>query len=177
MGFLLFALIPPSNIEKEVVSLQRRLFSSRGLVSPLALPAVIPVLATDDGETIPSQTQLKDCAARGLRFTTGAVLRQKGCLVWSLESSGATAQLRQVLAGRWPKKRDSIPSLDGFFLAGKEKGIDLSDILGELTPPPVLHFPARALTVLRVCPSADCSEWWNGIVWEEVLSVRLRKSG
>ena len=177
MDFLLFALIPPSNIEKEVVSLQRRLFSSRGLVSSLALPAAIPVLATVDSETIPSQAHLKDCAAQGLRFTTGAVLRQRGCLVWSLDSSGAVAQLRQVLAERWPKKRDSIPSLDGFFLAGKEKGIDFSDILGELTPPPVLHFPARALSIFRVNSSTDCSQWWNGIVWEEVLSVRLRKSG
>jgi hypothetical protein len=121
LEFLLFGLEPPSNLARAARRLQESLYAGWGLVSPLALPALVPL-------RFAAPAQPPDAGAlRGLERELGRALRgpdalraprlrtcgwalRDGALFWELEGeTGPLASLAERLSP-WPAPDPELPT-------------------------------------------------------------------
>jgi hypothetical protein len=196
--FLLFGLEPPSNIARAARQAQESLYAGWGLVSPLALPPLIPLRFASPGEPPAEQTlrQVERELAAALRgpaaphaprCRTGAGALREGVLFWELEGE---LEALCSLAGRlspWPApEHPPFPPRPGFLLALPEPGLDLRRAAAGLSLPPAASFTVSALVLLavrRLLPEPlDPAEgplpvlpWYRALEWEQLLRLPLRK--
>jgi hypothetical protein len=196
--FLLFGLEPPSNVARAVRLVQESLYAGWGLVSPLALPPLVPLrFAAPDPP--PSAQELRALerelggalrgpdAPRAPRCLSRGWALHAGALFWELE--GETGPL-EGLAERlcpWPEPEPPpFPPRPGFLLALPEPGADLGQAAAGLSLPPPGSFTVLALVLLgvrRLAPEAlvpldpppPPRPWYRALEWEQLLRLPLRK--
>ncbi len=196
--FLLFGLEPPSNLSRAVRRLQESLYAAWGLVSPLALPPLVPLRFAAPGEE-PSAEALHrlegelrpslrgPAAPRAPRCRTAGWALRQGVLFWELEGeTGPLSSLAERLSP-WPAPGPPpFPPLSGFLLALPEPGADLGRAAAGLSLPLPASFTCLALVLLAVRrlpvePLHPRPErppprpWYRALEWEEVLRLPLRK--
>ncbi len=199
MEFLLFGLEPPSNIARLVRLAQESLYAAWGLVSPLALPPLVP-LRFAAPPSPPSAEELRRLerelgqtlrgaeAPRAPRCRTAAGVLREGVLFWELE---AETELLASLVERfcpWPAAEPPpFPARPGFLLALPETGVDLEKAASGLSLPPPGSFTTLALVLLgvrRLTPEAlACLDppppprpWYRALEWELLLRLPLRRA-
>ena len=205
MEFWLFALSPPSNVARLVRELQESLYRRWGLISPLALPPLLPLrFAAPSVRSATSAALAADAAIRRLaadlharlrgeraprapRLRTAGLAVRQDALYWEL--TGDAAPLRELVAAvsPWPSMEPPpFPAVDGFFLALAESATDLARAAAELAAPPPSEFPAGALVLLTVRSIAPeplpprtepppAPPWYRALEWAEVVRVALKK--
>jgi hypothetical protein len=195
--FLLFGLEPPTNIARAARQAQESLYAGWGLVSPLALPPLIPLrfASPDKPPSAEERQRLERALTAALRGpdapraprcrTAGSALRE-GALFWELEGElGPLASLAGRLSP-WPAPE--LPPFaphSGFLLALPEPGADLRLAAAGLRLPPVASFTVSALVLLAVRripvePLAPAEPlpppaWYRALEWEQLLRLPLRK--
>jgi hypothetical protein len=196
--FLLFGLAPPSNIARAVRQAQESLYAGWGLVSPLALPPLIPLRFAAPERPPSAQTRsglerelvaaLRGPAApRAPRCRTGGCALREEVLFWELEGElTAFSSLAERLSP-WPAPEPPpFPPRRGFLLALPEPEADLHRAAAGLSLPPAASFTTTALVLLavrRLTPEPlDPAEeppaalpWYRALEWEELLRLALRK--
>ena len=198
MEFRLFALEPPTNIQRAVQAIQEQLYSRWSLVSALALPPLIPLLFVHGASRISEGKQAEalrtalrgQAAPRAPRLATGSYILAGECLFWEVISGGPGGTLQELsglclrfLAGFSEAQRarePPFPEQTGFLLALREQGVDLGQALSDLSPAPRLTFPVSALVLLRALslpsiPAGAERPWWEALQWEEALRAPLKK--
>jgi hypothetical protein len=196
--FLLFGLEPPSNVARAARQLQESLYAGWGLVSPLALPALVPLRFAAPAQP-PTPGALRRLerelgaalrgtgAPRAPRCRTGGSALRDGVLFWELEGeTGPLASLADRLCP-WPAPEPlPFPALPGFLLALPEPGADLSRAAAGLSLPPPAFFSTLALVLLAVRALTPepldphdrpppAPPWYRALEWEELLRLPLRK--
>jgi hypothetical protein len=196
--FLLFGLEPPSNIARLARQAQESLYAAWGLVSPLALPPLVPLRFAAPAQP-PSTEELRrleqelvqelrgpaaPCAPR-CRFT-GCALHQ-GALFWELEAETGPLASRVQRLCPWPAPEPPpFPPHPGFLLALPEPGTDLSEAAAGLGLPAPGSFTTLALELLGVRrltpeplvpldPPPPPRPWYRALEWEVLLRLPLRK--
>jgi hypothetical protein len=196
--FLLFGLEPPSNIARAARLAQESLYAGWGLVSPLALPPLVPLRFAAPAQP-PTTEELRRLerelgralrgpdAPRAPRFRNAGWALHEGTLFWELE--GETGPLA-ALAGSlcpWPAAEPPpFPPRPGFLLALPEPGADLARAAAGLSLPPPGSFTTLALVLLGVRrlapeplapidPRPPPRPWYRALEWEQVLRLPLRK--
>ena len=162
MEFLLFGLEPPSNIARAARQLQESLYSGWGLVSPLALPALVPLrfAAPPQPPSVEALRRLEGelgealrgpGAPRAPRCRTGGCALREQVLFWELEGeTGPLSSLAERLCP-WPAPvPPPFPALPGFLLALPEPGADLRRAAAGLSLPSPAFFTTLALVLLAV---------------------------
>lgn len=198
MEFLLFGLEPPSNIARLARQAQESLYAAWGLVSPLALPPLVPLRFAAPPRP-PAAEELRrlerefgqalrgPAAPRAPRCRTAAGALHEGVLFWELEAeTGPLAALVERLCP-WPAPEPPpFPPWPGFLLALPEPGPDLGRAAAGLSLPPPDSFTTLALVLLgvrrltpepleRVDPPAPPRPWYRALEWEQLLSLPLRR--
>ena len=198
VDFLLFGLEPPTNIARRVRQAQESLYAAWGLVSPLALPPLVP-LRFARPEAPPTAEALRGMerglaaalraprAPRGPRCRTAGCTLREGVLFWEVDGELAALQALAGTVSPWPVPPDPpLPAAQGFFLALPEGEVDLARAGSSLQLPPPAAFTALALVLLSVKrlrpepipPSAEVppsAPWFRALEWEELLRLPLRK--
>lgn len=192
VGFLLFALSPPTNVARAVREVQESLYARWGLISPLSLPPLQPLLfaagAPSPAEVLRLATALSSRLRGGQalcapRFRTGGFAVVQGALFWELAGDPAPLRALARTLCPWPAlEPPPFPPAQGFFLALDEPGIDLEQAARELAPPPGMGFPASALVLLSVRrlrpdPPQAAPPWYRALEWEELIRIALKKPG
>ncbi len=199
MEFLLFGLEPPSNIARLVRLAQESLYAAWGLVSPLALPPLVP-LRFAAPPSPPSAEELRRLerelgqtlrgteAPRAPRCRTAAGVLRGGALFWELE---AETEFLVSLVERlcpWPEAEPPpFPARPGFLLALPETGVELEKAASGLSLPPPGSFTTLALVLLGVrrltpeplaCldPPPPPRPWYRALEWEQLLRLPLRRA-
>ena len=199
MEFLLFGLEPPSNVARAARQLQESLYSGWGLVSPLALPALVPLHFAAPAQP-PSTEALRRLegelgealrgpgAPRAPRCRTGGCALREQVLFWELEGELESLSALVSQLSPWPAPvPPPFPSWAGFLLALPEPGADLRRAAAGLSLPPPAFFTTLALVLLAVRaltpepldPQGQpppASPWYRALEWEELLRLPLRKS-
>jgi hypothetical protein len=196
--FLLFGLEPPSNLARAARQLQESLYAGWGLVSPLALPALVPLrfaapAPPPDAEALRGlELELSRAlrgpeALRAPRLRTGGWALRDGALFWELEGeTGPLASLAERLSP-WPVP--ALPPfalLPGFLLSLPEPGADLGRAAAGLSLPPRALFTAPALVLLAVRALVPqpldphgqpppAPPWYRALEWEQLLRLPLRR--
>ena len=199
MEFLLFGLEPPSNIARLARQVQESLYAGWGLISPLALPPLVPLrfAAPAQPPTAEALRRLErelgqalrgPAAPRAPRCRTAGCALHEGVLFWELE---AETEPLASLAGRlspWPAPEPPpFPPWPGFLLALPEPGADLGRAAAGLNLPPPGSFTALTLVLLgvrrltpeplaAVDPPPPPRPWYRALEWEQFLRLPLRKS-
>jgi hypothetical protein len=195
--FLLFGLEPPSNLARAARQLQESLYAGWGLVSPLALPALVPLrfaapAPPPDAEALRRLERELGRALRGPdavrapRLRTGGWALHDGALFWELEGEiGPLVSLAERLSP-WPAPLlPPFPVLPGFLLSLPEPGTDLGRAAAGLSLPPSALFTASALVLLAVRALVPqpldphgrpppAPPWYRALEWEQVLRLPLR---
>jgi hypothetical protein len=187
-----------------VRELQESLYRRWGLISPLALPPLLPLrfaagLPEEPASALPAVPAIRrraedlharlrgERAPRAPRLRTAGLEVRQGALFWEL--TGDTAPLRELVAAVSPwssMEPPPFPPIDGFFLALAEPGTDLARAAAALAAPPPSEFPAGALVLLAVRPVTPeplpprtdpppAPPWYRALEWEEVVRVALKK--
>jgi hypothetical protein len=197
--FLLFGLEPPSNLARAARQLQESLYAGWGLVSPLALPALVPLRFAAPAAPAPDDEALRALerelrrALRGTdalpapRLRTGGWAFHGGALFWELEGeTGPLASLVERLSP-WPASAPPPFALrPGFLLCLPEPGADLGRAAAGLSLPPRAFFTAPALVLLAVRalvpqpldphdPPPPAQPWYRALEWEQLLRLPLRR--
>ncbi|MBA7483335.1 MAG: hypothetical protein GH155_02785 [Spirochaeta sp.] len=198
---LLAAIIPPSNISRQIDLIRERLFSDYCLVSAAALPPVIPLLFLPPGRYTLQEVQLKEKIRKAFPITTGHYREYQGNLFLAVESSGGYDYLKQELnnyllagaeesAGAEEKAATGeianaqgsagagqVPfhCTEGFFLAAPERFSDFSKVIKKLGTPGPLHFSSYSLALLKLVSFSHPGEWWQNSHWEETAKLNCRK--
>jgi hypothetical protein len=197
--FLLFGLEPPSNIARLARQAQESLYAGWGLVSPLALPPLVPLRFASPTQP-PSAEALRrlerelsqalrgPAAPRAPRCRTGGWALREGVLFWELEGDmGPLASLAERFCP-WPSPQPPpFPPGPGFLLALPEPGADLGRAAAGLNLPPPGSFTTLALALLGVrrLPVEPLDPrpgpppvrpWYRALEWEQLLRLPLRKS-
>jgi hypothetical protein len=204
MEYALLALKGPSNIEKEVLELQRSLYRQGGLVSALALPVMIPLCFVAPCVVPAKRSELRDSLRRAVGkeapyLTSRSVAESDGFLFWDLDPRRELQRLRRscqkvfapTIARQGDRQEaqqpDLFPVARGFFLCslqGRSR-----DTVPSLEAPEPLLFPAKAVIFLCVHPlvveptatkqsasSTDGRPWWKSLFWEKLEEIPLRKT-
>lgn len=198
MEFLLFGLEPPSNIARLARQVQESLYAAWGLVSPLALPPLIPLRFAAPPRP-PGAEELRrleqelvrslrgPAAPRAPRCRTKAGALHDGVLFWELETDiGPLASLAERLCPWPPPEPPPFPPWPGFLLALPEPGADLDRAAADLDLPPPGAFTTLALVLLgvrrltseplaRTEPPPPARPWYRALEWEQLLRLPLRK--
>jgi len=198
---LLAAIIPPSNISRQIDLIRERLFSDYCLVSAAALPPVIPLLFLPPGRYSLQGGQLKEKIGKAFPITTGHYREYKGNLFLAVDSNGGYDCLKMELknylsagaqeragTGKMSATREMIGTqestgaelrpfscTEGFYLAAPEKLADFSKVLKKLATPDPLHFSSYYLAVLKLKSYSNPGEWWQNSRWEETARLDCRK--
>jgi hypothetical protein len=195
--FLLFGLEPPSNIARLARLAQESLYAAWGLVSPLALPPLVPLRFAAPGRP-PDAEELRrlerklgqalrgTAAPRAPRCRTAAGALHEGALFWELQAeTGTLASLVERLCP-WPAPEPPpFPPQPGFLLALPEPGADLGRAAAGLSLPPPGSFTALALVLLAVRrlsgepldpgQKPPAPPWYRALEWQQLLRLPLRK--
>jgi hypothetical protein len=203
MEFALLALGGPTNIEKKVRVMQRRLYRQNGLVSALALPAMIPLCFVAPqmipGTRVKLREALRSAVGREAPYLRSKSLADSdGFLFWDLAPRGELQRLKQScergFAPREPAqptvedaaRSDIFPVARGFFLCSME-GCNRGEITAPEVPDPLV-FPAKSAYLLYLrtlavetqakqnASSVENRPWWKTLLWEKVEEIPLRKS-
>lgn len=94
---LLAAIIPPSNISRQIDLIRERLFSGYCLVSAAALPPFIPLLFLPPGRYTLHGVQLKEKISTAYPITAGHYRECQGNLFLAVDSNGGYDCLKQEL--------------------------------------------------------------------------------
>lgn len=198
---LLAAIIPPSNISRQIDLIRERLFSGYCLVSAAALPPFIPLLFLPPGRYTLQGVQLKEKISTAYPITAGHYRECQGNLFLAVDSNGGYDCLKQELknylladvverAGTVGKagaqemagaqesagaEEVPFPCAEGFFLAAPEKLASFSKIIKNLRTPGPLHFSSYSLALLKLESYSNPGEWWQNIRWEETAYLKCRK--
>jgi hypothetical protein len=196
--FLLFGLEPPSNLARAARRLQESLYAGWGLVSPLALPALVPLrfaapAPPPDTEALRRLEQELGRALRGPdalrapRLRTGGWALHDGALFWELEGETRPLVSLAERLSPWPAPAlPPFPLQPGFLLCLPEPGADLGRAAAGLSLPPSALFTATALVLLAVRalvpqpldphdPLPPAQPWYRALEWGEVLRLPLRR--
>jgi hypothetical protein len=195
--FLLFGLEPPSNVARAARQVQESLYAGWGLVSPLALPPLVPLRFAAPAQP-PSAKALRrlerelgqalrgPAAPRAPRFRTAGWALREGALFWEQEGeTGPLASLAERVCP-WPAPEPPpFPPRPGFLLALPEPGVDLGRAAAGLSLPAPGSFTCLALALLAVrrlvpeplAPGLEpaARPWYRALEWEELLRLPLRK--
>jgi len=198
---LLAAIIPPSNISRQIDLIRERLFSDYCLVSAAALPPFIPLLFLPPGRYTLQGVQLKEKIGKAFPISTGHYREYRGNLFLAVDSNGGYDCLKQELknyllsatevrigavqmaaAGETIGTQEStgaelrpFPCTEGFYLAATERLADFSKVIKELATPGPLHFSSYYLAVLKLKSYSNPGEWWQNSRWEETARLKCRK--
>ncbi|MBA7534211.1 hypothetical protein ES705_26457 [subsurface metagenome] len=186
---LLAAIIPPSNISRQIDLIRERLFSDYCLVSAAALPPFIPLLFLPPGRYNLQGVQLKKKIGKAFSITAGHYRECQGNLFLAVDSNGRYDCLKQELknhlladavemAGAMEKAgahEAPFPCTEGFFLAAPEGLADFSKVIKNLRTPGPLHFSSYSLAVLKLESFSHPGEWWQNSRWEETTYLNCRK--
>lgn len=182
--YFLIAIIPPSNISRQIDLIRERLFSDYCLVSAAALPPFIPLLFLPSGRYTLQEAQLKEKISKAFSITTGHYRECQGNLFLAVDSNGGYDCLKQelknyLLAGTVEKAgspKVPFPCFEGFFLAAPEGLSHFSRVIEELGTPDTLHFSSFSLVLLKIESYSEPDEWWQNIRWEETTTLNCRKT-
>ncbi len=94
---LLAAIIPPSNISRQIDLIRERLFSDYCLVSAAALPPLIPLLFLPPGRYTLQGVQLKEKIGKAFPITAGLYREYQGNLFLAVDSDGGYDSLKMEL--------------------------------------------------------------------------------
>ena len=186
--YVLVAIIPPGSTGRLLADTARSLYSLCGAVSPLALPAHLPVAFLKRSWKAVEFTQRLYYAVRPLRCIMEGYERvrrgEEDFLYLSVEATGLKEVYSRVrkAAGRdlLPGEEEPYPSYPGFFLGAsdllenfplpavpeKGGGSDLARLAGEVPLPKERTFGTYSLSLLRVCSVVD-GAWWEQVSWED----------
>ncbi len=178
---LLAAIIPPSNISRQIDLIRERLFSGYCLVSAAALPPFIPLLFLPPGRYTLQEAQLKEKISKAFPITTGHYRECQGNLFLAVDSNGGYDCLKQelnnyLLAGAEERAEEvPFPCTEGFFLAAPERLAGFSKVIKNLRTPGPLHFSSYSLALLKIESYSNPGEWWQNSRWEETAYLKCRK--
>ncbi len=186
---LLAAIIPPSNISRQIDLIRERLFSDYCLVSAAALPPLIPLLFLPPGRYTLQEVQLKEKIGRAFSITTGHYREYQGNLFLTVDSNGGYDSLKQELKNYFlplpgsVKKAGSpglpFPCTEGFFLTAPERLADfgkvIKKVIKNLRIPGPVHFSSYSLAILKLESFSHPGEWWQNSRWEEITRLNCRK--
>jgi len=184
---LLAAILPPSNISRQIDLIREQLFSDYCLVSAAALPPLIPLLFLPPGRYTLQEVQLKEKIGKAFSITAGHYRECQGNLFLAVDSNGGYDCLKQelknyLLAGAVEMagaQEAPFPCTEGFFLAAPERLTDFSKVIKKVIKklgiPGPLHFSSYYLAVLKLESYSNPGKWWQNISWEETNKLNCRK--
>jgi len=184
---LLAAIIPPSNISRQIDLIRERLFSDYSLVSAAALPPLIPLLFLPPGRYNLQEVQLKEKIGKAFPITTGHYREYQGNLFLTVHSNGGYDSLKRelknyLLAGAAESagaEEMPFPCTEGFFLTAPERLADfgkvIKKVIKNLRIPEPVHFSSYSLAILKLESFSHPGEWWQNSRWEEITRLNCRK--
>jgi len=197
MELLVLGMIPPTDIERRVRELQRKLYAERDLPEALALPVVIPLWVRKGLEASAQAPALASALApppgrlEAPRLVTGAFAMEGHWLLWSLQAapglraSAATWLDRIGHAHQAEDEPSRLPTESGFPLAFSPTPGVLEAALPLLGVEPPRTFQPRCLALYRLQElgreAGACRGWsWarvfdRGLFWEEIRRKPVRR--
>lgn len=202
---LLAAILPPSNISRQIDLIRERLFSDYCLASAAALPPIIPLLFLPPGRYTLHGVQLKEKIGKAFPITAGHYREYQGNLFLAVDSNGgydllihelknyllagvagkaATGEMAGAVeraATREMAKAQEVPfpCSEGFFLAAPERFADfgkvIKEVIKKLGTPDPLHFSSYSLVLLKLESYSNPGKWWQNSRWEETSKLNCRK--
>jgi hypothetical protein len=182
-----FAIIPPDNVEIDILILRRRIFSTFGLVSAMALPPLIPLLYLPESVSSDHARMFIYPGYGGFELITSGIAPVSGCFYLVVTAEKELDEFMQKLKTdvkrEFMKEFDScketnmlIPAFQGFFLAHTEYTIKPEKLITSIEPPDPIHFSVFSLALMEVMVDPSQERWWKHISWQAPLLFRSRKS-
>jgi hypothetical protein len=160
----LLAILAPGSVEAEVGRLQQAVFASRGLVSAIALPPLVPVRFLDPAAPVGIPEPPGKEVPRGWRATSAALSSSADSLFLGLDTRGAWRALRSD--GRYRGGEGLFEEEEGFLLGcpGQEKDAEPRRPGVALTVP-TLAFSSADLAIISIAVPGT-GPWWMQLSWE-----------
>lgn len=174
MDVILSAILPPSNVSREITLLQKILFSKYGLISAFALPPLIPLGYHPISFSEQDFSHATAHITHAFRVSLGQFCLEKNSLFISVNTNGEWQTLRQQLNVCTQRSSLNLPATtalsiyEGIFLSlNEQKCVDFVFQLDDLSR--LIGFSAQTLAFLQI-RSAE-KNWWNEVFW----TVRFEK--
>lgn len=163
----LLVILAPGSVDAEVGRLQQAIFASRGLVSAIALPPLVPVrfLPPDGPGRIPDPPG-REVPSRW-RAAATTLVEADDSLFLGLDTRGAWHGLHSDLRYRPGRPGGGLFSeAEGFFLGcpGQEQSAEPRPGVDEPAVP-VLAFSSASLAIFRI-KVPEAGPWWTDLSWE-----------
>lgn len=171
----LSALLPPSNIAREVSQIQQYLFERYGFCSALALPVLAPIHyhSEDVNKAILAQSILR---LRALPVVVKGYRAEAGCLYLDFDTD-VWPDLQLVLSDLSPSAgpQTTLPQgHSGFYLSCVEQPQALTAILADLPCFSLRRFASYSIALLRI--EASAGTWWQQVYWHVLSETKLRRA-
>ncbi len=157
----LIAMLPPSNIRRDILDLQISLFRGCGDPAALALPPHVPIAFF---EALPEQPGgiIQQCT-----FKSGGYLRNPPWVLLELNPRQELERLRTFMheanAPEWYPTGRGIP-----LSRSEERQLIPTD------SPPVLGWKTSHLICLELTPE-ESQRWWEQLEYSEIWRVKLKR--
>ena len=181
-------LLPPSNIERMVVSLQNDIFSQYGLPSALALPAFVPLSFHSANVTALNFISLFESTIYAFPLISGTVHVRDDCLFLSLQTDetgeSGLEKILSRLANLSPFEAEPpIPVTRGIFLCHSRDRMQLAAIAREIPVLPSFRFASFHFGLIDINweNSAGTTDeaapvCWEQTSWNVETRIKARRS-
>jgi hypothetical protein len=186
--YRLFTIVPPDNVEIDIIKLRRRIFSTFGLVSAMAFPPIIPLLSLPEYVSSENARMFIHSGFKGFEIITSGIAHVSSCFFLAVTAERGLHEfihnLKTDIKHQFKKKFDPgketnrlIPAFQGFFLSHNESTCKPEILINTIEPPDPIHFSVFSLALIEVTVKSSQEQWWKHISWEIPLLYRSRKSG
>jgi len=174
-------LYPPSNIERIISQLQDDIFRTTGLVSPLALPVMLPIRFLSDSVSYPSFQSVFEGINASFTVQSAGFRLFGGVLYLYVRMDEEGERLMETLESRLeklesPQIQPPFSPARGFFLCYDEESQGLEGILQSLGPPPSFRFSSFGFSLVALTIADPPMKWWSHVSWEMEGLIKVRKS-